>query len=108
MRQVGYGVFGLVLLTMGLVACGAVAAGCIDFDAIADERSRSNQPTERLMWLSRADRPDIRRPDQDMEPFIKGAAVSEVSGDTYIARLRVRPDGWVISATDDASQNSSP
>jgi len=41
-------------------------------DAIADERSRSNQPTERLMWLSRADRPDIRRPDQDMEPFIKG------------------------------------
>ena len=71
-------------------------------DAIADERSRSNQPTDRLEWLRRADRPDIRRPDEDMQPFIKGANVSEVSGDTYIARLRVRPDGWVIAANDDS------
>jgi hypothetical protein len=71
-------------------------------DAIADERARTNQVTDRLVWLRRADRPDIRRPDQDLEPFIKGGNVSEIAGDSYVARLRVRPDGWVIAANDDS------
>ena len=69
--------------------------------ALAEERARIVEPSERYLWLRRADRPLLIRPDQDLAPFIKGAGVTEVSGESYIARARVRPDGWVIAADDE-------
>ena len=72
--------------------------------AMAEERTRLAEPSERYVWLRRADRPVLLRPDQELSPFIKGAGISETSGDSYIARARVRPDGWVIAAED----NSQP
>ncbi|MBI5767729.1 MAG: hypothetical protein HZA93_08025 [Verrucomicrobia bacterium] len=69
--------------------------------ALAEERARITEPSERYLWLRRADRPLLLRPDQDLAPFLKGAGVSEISGDSYIARARVRPDGWVVAADDE-------
>jgi hypothetical protein len=70
--------------------------------ALAEERARITKPSERYSWLQRADRPLLLRPDQDLAPFLKGAGVTEVSGDSYIARARVRPDGWMVAADDDS------
>ncbi len=41
--------------------------------AQAEERLRGQAPTPRYNWLRRADRPDIRRPDQELVPFLKSS-----------------------------------
>ena len=58
--------------------------------AQAEERLRGQAPTPRYLWLRRADRPDIRRPDQELLPFLKGSAEFEVVADSYVARIRSR------------------
>lgn len=58
--------------------------------AQADERLRSQSSTERFAWLRRADRPDIRRPDQELLPFLKSTANFEFTGDSYSVQLRSR------------------
>jgi hypothetical protein len=70
--------------------------------ALAEERLRGQGVTPRFRWLRRADRPEIRRPDQELMPFLHRAAEIESSGDTYIARARIRADGTVSSETDDS------
>jgi hypothetical protein len=58
--------------------------------AQAEERLRGQAPTARYLWLRRADRPDIRRPDQELGPFLKGNGEFEALGDSYVAKLRSR------------------
>lgn len=58
--------------------------------AQAEERLRGQTPTARYLWLRRADRPDIRRPDQELVPFLKSGGEFEATGDGYIVRLRSR------------------
>ena len=57
--------------------------------AIADERIGNTGPSPRSQWLRRADRPDIRRPDEELPAAIKAAGEFEVTGDTYVARIRI-------------------
>jgi hypothetical protein len=56
---------------------------------IAEERINASEPSARLAWLRRADRPDTRRPDEELSAAVHAAETFEVSGDTYIARIRV-------------------
>jgi hypothetical protein len=59
-------------------------------EAQADERIHENRPTPRAVWLRRADRPDIRRPDEELLPLLKStAAFEEVSPGTFVTRGRV-------------------
>lgn len=58
--------------------------------AQAEERLRAQTPTARQVWLRRADRPDIRRPDQELVPFLKSNAPFQSVGDGYVAQLRSR------------------
>jgi hypothetical protein len=58
--------------------------------AQAEERLRGQAPTQRYLWLRRADRPDIRRPDQELVPFLKSNGEFESLADTYIAKIRSR------------------
>jgi hypothetical protein len=58
--------------------------------AQAEERLRSTTPTPRALWLRRADRPDVRRPDQELVPFLQTGGPFEFNGDSYTARIRSR------------------
>lgn len=58
--------------------------------AQAEERLRGQTPTVRYMWLRRADRPDIRRPDQELLPFLKSTGEFETLADSYVAKIRSR------------------
>jgi hypothetical protein len=58
--------------------------------AQAEERLRGQAPTPRYLWLRRADRPDIRRPDQELVPFLKSNGEIEGLGDSYVAKIRSR------------------
>ncbi len=68
--------------------------------AQADERIRQSAPTPRSTWLRRADRPEIRRPDQELVPFLKTNREFETNGDTYVIRLSSR--------TGDAGDDTDP
>jgi hypothetical protein len=56
---------------------------------MADERVNNNTSSARYQWLRRADRPDTRRPDEELAAAVKAASEFEVSGDTYVARIRL-------------------
>src|SRR5688572_1219854 len=70
--------------------------------AQAQERLRGQAPTPRYNWLRRADRPDIRRPDQELVPFLKSSAEFESTGDGYVARIRSRAGDPAKPNEDDA------
>jgi hypothetical protein len=70
--------------------------------AQAEERMRGQAPTPRYIWLRRADRPDIRRPDQELVPFLKSNGEFESTGDGYIARIRSRAGDPARPNEDDA------
>lgn len=70
-------------------------------DAIADERTRTPQPSDRSVWLRRADRPNLNRPDQELAPFIDGAGTFTRQGDAYTAHLSVHADGSPRTADED-------
>ncbi len=75
--------------------------------AQAEERLSGQTPTARFQWLRRADRPDVRRPDQELVPFLKSAGEFEFTGDSYIARLRSRGgDPGKPNDTDDEPGSS--
>lgn len=51
----------------------------------AEERLAEGGPSSRYVWLRRADRPDIRRPDQELTPLLRtNAKFESVSPDTYV------------------------
>lgn len=58
--------------------------------AQADERIRSQTPTPRALWLRRADRPDVSRPDQELVPLLKSDGEFEFNGESYLAVIRSR------------------
>ena len=70
--------------------------------AQAEERLRGRVSTPRFQWLRRADRPDIRRPDQELLPFLKGNTQFEYVGDSYIAHIRSRAGDPARPNDDDA------
>src|SRR5882672_2113400 len=60
--------------------------------AQAEERLRGGPPTPRAIWLRRADRPDVRRPDEELVPLLKMPIDFEVvDANTFISRRQVRP-----------------
>lgn len=75
--------------------------------AQAEERLRGQAPTPRYLWLRRADRPDIRRPDQELGPFLKSNAEFESLGDTYVARIRSRAADPAKPNEDDAEPGTN-
>ena len=58
--------------------------------AQAEERLRSQTSTPRAVWLRRADRPEVRRPDQELVPFLKSTGKFETSGNSYTTHLSNR------------------
>ncbi|WP_414660429.1 hypothetical protein [Horticoccus sp. 23ND18S-11] len=70
--------------------------------AQAEERLRGQAPTARYQWLRRADRPDIRRPDQELVPFLKSNGEFESLADSFIARIRSRAGDPAKPNEDDA------
>lgn len=58
--------------------------------AQAEERLRHRSPTPRALWLRRADRPDIRRPDQELVPLLQSKIAFETAPEGYIVRIRSR------------------
>lgn len=57
--------------------------------AMANERVNTNTPSTRYQWLRRADRPDTRRPAEELAAAVRAASEFEVSGDTYVARIPI-------------------
>jgi hypothetical protein len=69
--------------------------------AQAEERMQSQTTTSRYIWLRRADRPDIRRPDQELVPFLKSPGQFEFDGEGYITHIRSRAGDPSRPARDD-------
>lgn len=75
--------------------------------AQAEERLRGQAPTARYLWLRRADRPDIRRPDQELVPFLKSNAEFEALADSYVIRMRSRAGDPSKPNEDDAEPGTN-
>ena len=75
--------------------------------AQAEERLRGQSPTARYLWLRRADRPDLRRPDQELVPFLKSNGEIEALGDSYVAKLRSRAGDPSKPNEDDAEPGTN-
>jgi hypothetical protein len=75
--------------------------------AQAEERLRGQAPTARYLWLRRADRPDIRRPDQEVVPFLKSNGEFDALGDSYVIRLRSRAGDPSKPNEDDAEPGTN-
>ena len=75
--------------------------------AQAEERLRGQTPTPRFGWLRRADRPDIRRPDQELVPFLKSPGPFQFTGDSYILNLRSRSGDPARPNDDDAEPGTN-
>jgi hypothetical protein len=71
--------------------------------AQAEERIRSQTPTPRVLWLRRADRPDVSRPDQELVPLLKSNSAFDYNGESYIANIRSR-SGDPAQPNTDASE----
>jgi hypothetical protein len=72
--------------------------------AQAEERMRADTATSRAIWLRRADRPDIRRPDEELLPLLKGSMqFEEVATDTFAARGVIRPGSSSKADEEDAA-----
>jgi hypothetical protein len=75
--------------------------------AQAEERLRAQTPTPRFLWLRRADRPNVRRPDQEIVPLLHSPNVDyEATGEGYIARIRSRA-GDPARPNDDSAEPAS-
>jgi hypothetical protein len=71
--------------------------------AQAEERLQGGAATPRFLWLRRADRPDVRRPDQELVPFLNASGDFVASGDSYVVQRRIRPEGSSKSSAEDAT-----
>jgi hypothetical protein len=69
-------------------------------EALAEEQTRHDNATPRSIWLKRADRPVLSRPDQELAVFLKGDHEFEISGDAYITTLEVTAAGAEKSSED--------
>lgn len=89
---------GVVLETI-ILASGETVTGTPEgwmtaqevLSALADERLKSATGTPRLTWLRRSDRPDLRRPDQELLPLLRSTQAFEINGDSYITSGRLNP-----------------
>lgn len=61
--------------------------------AQAAERVSAQGLTARAIWLRRADRPDLRRPDQELAPLLKTPGPFTAAGDSYTVSAVIRPAG---------------
>jgi hypothetical protein len=68
--------------------------------AQADENLRGQGATPRYIWLRRADRPDVRRPDQELSPFLKSTGLFQATGSSYTANLRLNSSGDTTAGED--------
>ena len=75
--------------------------------AQAEERMRGQTPTARYLWLRRADRPDIRRPDQELVPFLKSGGEFEALADSYVVKIRSRAGDPAKPNEDDAEPGTN-
>lgn len=68
--------------------------------ALAEERLQAgNGTTPRLAWLRRADRPNLRRPDQELVPMLKSVSEFEAAGESYVTSSQIPPE---VSGTGSA------
>jgi hypothetical protein len=70
--------------------------------ALAEEQLKASSATPRHVWLRRADRPDLNRPDQELVPLLRSTGEFEVSDDTYVTRGHVRPGASAGGNPEDA------
>ena len=104
---------GLQLTTI-VTASGAVVTNTPEgwmtsreiLSALAEERLKAEQATPRHIWLRRADRPDLNRPDQELIPLLGSAGEFEVTDDTYLTRGRIRPGAAAGGNPEDAVEVS--
>jgi hypothetical protein len=76
--------------------------------AQAEERLRGGAPTPRAIWLRRADRPDVRRPDEELAPLLKAPVEFEtVDSSTFIVRRDVKPATSAKNDDDDVAAEFS-
>jgi hypothetical protein len=68
--------------------------------AQADENLKGQGATPRYVWLRRADRPDVRRPDQELTPFLKSTGLFQGDGSSYTASLRLNSNGETTAGED--------
>ena len=68
--------------------------------AQANESIRAQGASPRYVWLRRADRPDVRRPDQELAPLLNVPVEFESNGSSYTARLRLNSDGELAKNDD--------
>jgi hypothetical protein len=72
--------------------------------AQAEEKMRADKPTDRYLWLRRADRPDVRRPDEELAPLLNTKAVfEEIAPDTFMAKGQLRATGSGKGDDDDSA-----
>jgi len=58
--------------------------------ALSDERIRAEGATPRMVWLRRADRPNVHRPDEEIVPLLKSnVKFEEVAPDSFVASGRI-------------------
>lgn len=61
--------------------------------AQAEERMRDGGPSPRILWLRRADRPEIARPDKELAQLLTTKApFEEIEPGAYLVRGRARPE----------------
>ncbi len=99
---------GLVLETV-ITATGASATKTPEgwmsdreiLTAQSEERLRNRTATARALWLRRADRPDVLRPDVELAPLLKFTAPFTGSGNTYQVSFRSRAGDTLTEDPDD-------
>ena len=75
--------------------------------AQAQERLSGQTPTARYLWLRRADRPDIRRPDQELVPLLKSNGEFESLADSYVTKIRSRAGDPTKPNEDDSEPGTN-
>jgi hypothetical protein len=69
--------------------------------AQAEERMRADTATDRAIWLRRADRPDVRRPDEELVSFLNSSMqFEETASDTFVGRAVIRSGGGKADEDD--------
>lgn len=72
--------------------------------AQAEERMKEDGATPRAIWLRRADRPDVRRPDEELVPLLKsGMKFEEVAADMYVGKGVIRTGSPTAVDEEDAA-----
>lgn len=70
--------------------------------AQSEERIRRGNATPRAVWLRRADRPEVLRPDQELAPLSKLNVPFTASGTSYRTTFRSRAGDLVADDADDS------